>query len=74
MRTYVVAGPVDPLDGDRLFWANDQGWVDYASADVFPDMSGNLPIEGFWCCDHERHGTPCPQPCNVCDDECKEDR
>jgi hypothetical protein len=28
-----------------------------------------LDVAGKWCVD-ERHGTPCPQPCAACADEC----
>ena len=38
----------DPLDGEPLYWANDQGWVDRASADTYPDRAGNLPDGGRW--------------------------
>jgi len=28
-------------------------------------------VEEKTFCTHERHGTPCPQPCAACDEECK---
>lgn len=43
-----VAGPLDPLDGEQLYWSNNQGWVDRASADVFIKGTGDLPDEGQW--------------------------
>jgi hypothetical protein len=72
-RAYVIAGPTDPLDDERLYWSNVDGWVDFDSATRFPDTVGTMPIEASgWSCADERHGVPCPQPCNVCDDECGE--
>lgn len=71
-RAFIIAGPLDPLDGERLYWSNDDGWVDRLSATTFTDTVGYLPIEALgWCCADHRHGSPCPQPCNVCDDECE---
>lgn len=43
-----VAGPLDPLDGEQLYWSNEQGWVDKASADVWTSRDDNLPDEGRW--------------------------
>jgi hypothetical protein len=42
---FVIAGPLDPLDGKRLYWSNVYGWVDRATATVFDDPTVNDPIE-----------------------------
>lgn len=42
---FVIAGPLDPFDDERLYWSNDDGWVDRTSATVFDDTDGNVPDE-----------------------------
>ncbi|MGV0985068.1 MAG: hypothetical protein ACOYB2_10965 [Limnohabitans sp.] len=47
--TWMIASDTpDPLDGDRLYWSNDQGWVDRASADRFVRTDRDLPDGGCW--------------------------
>lgn len=46
--TFVIQGPPDPLDYSLLYWSNDQGWVDRASADRFPSMDRDVPDGGRW--------------------------
>ena len=44
---FVIANSVTP----GLYWSNDDGWVDLASADRFTEASKetlNLPMEGAW--------------------------
>ena len=45
---WYIEGPRDPLDGDPLYWSNDQGWVSFETADKYPDRTGNLPDGGKW--------------------------
>jgi len=42
---FIVAGPLDSLDDEVLYWSNDLGWVDRASATLFDSMDGGLPID-----------------------------
>jgi len=42
---WVIAGPTDPLDGERLYWSNEDGWVDRASASTYSAPSDILPDE-----------------------------
>lgn len=42
---YVIAGPLDVLDNEQLYWSNEDGWVDRASATVFSEPEYNLPID-----------------------------
>jgi hypothetical protein len=42
LEKFVIAGPTD--DGIRLYWSNEDGWVDRYSATTFDDESVNDPI------------------------------
>ena len=49
----VIRGESDPTDGEPLFWANDQGWVDLTSADCSTEDEvknemWTLPMGGEW--------------------------
>lgn len=42
---YVLAGPVDFMSGERLYWSNEDGWVSRESATVFTQPVESLPME-----------------------------
>jgi len=49
----VIAGEKDTTNDEPLFWSNDQGWVDLASAAVYTEdevksEAFTLPISGEW--------------------------
>lgn len=44
--TWMVSGHID--EGALMYWSNDQGWVDHASADRYDTNDGNLPDGGRW--------------------------
>lgn len=48
LPAYRIAGPLDPLDGEPLYWSNADGWVSRGTADVYATKDGNLPMEGRW--------------------------
>tara|TARA_Y100000034_G_scaffold127663_1_gene180914 strand:- start:1019 stop:1420 length:402 start_codon:yes stop_codon:yes gene_type:complete len=52
---YIIRGTTknetDPLEGYPLYWSNEDGWVDYDSADQFSQEERdklNLPMNGEW--------------------------
>ena len=47
MKRFKIQGEWDDNDKDFLYWSNDLGWVDFASASIFQDDEIpfiNLPI------------------------------
>lgn len=41
---WVIRGPIGDED-ERLYWSNDDGWVDRASATIFP--TNDLPLPQY---------------------------
>jgi hypothetical protein len=51
MKKYVIRATRQESEIGPLFWANDFGWVDRGSADVFDESEVatlSLPIGGIW--------------------------
>ena len=49
--TYIIAGHVEPLDGEQLYWSNEIGWVSLPDAVVFSGDERqrlHLPLGGRW--------------------------
>lgn len=42
---YIIAGPEDVLDGEVMYWSNEDGWTDKDSATIFTEPYQNLPAE-----------------------------
>jgi len=64
--SWIIAGPLDPLDEERLYWSNEQGWVNRAEATPFDSREGNLPDEATgW-----EQGNYTRKPDDKCDCRC----
>lgn len=44
----ITSAELDEETGRPLFWSNELGWCDEASADAWPAPDVNLPIGGRW--------------------------